>query len=59
MTDIRPQAGPQEAFLASSADIAIFGGAAGCGKTFALLMEPLRHIHVPGFGAVVFRRSMP
>ena len=59
MTELRPQIGPQEDFLASSADIAIFGGAAGCGKTFALLMEPLRHIHVPGFGAVVFRRSMP
>lgn len=59
MKDIRPQAGPQEDFLASPADIAIFGGAAGCGKTFALLMEPLRHIHTPGFGAVVFRRSMP
>jgi len=59
MTELRPQIGPQEDFLASSADIAIFGGAAGCGKTFALLMEPLRHSHVPGFGAVVFRRSMP
>lgn len=59
MTELRPQVGPQEDFLASSADIAIFGGAAGCGKTFALLMEPLRHIHVTGFGAVVFRRSMP
>lgn len=59
MTDLRPQVGPQEDFLASSADIAIFGGAAGCGKTFALLMEPLRHTHTPGFGAVVFRRTMP
>ena len=59
MTELRPQIGPQEDFLASSADIAIFGGAAGCGKTFALLMEPLRHSHVQGFGAVVFRRTMP
>ena len=59
MTELRPQAGPQEDFLASSADIAIFGGAAGCGKTFALLMEPLRHSHVSGFGAVMFRRTMP
>lgn len=59
MKELRPQAGPQEDFLASSADIAIFGGAAGCGKTFALLMEPLRNVHIPGFGAVCFRRSMP
>ncbi len=59
MPDIRPQTGPQERFLASAADIAIYGGAAGGGKTFALLMEPLRHIDNPEFGAVYFRRSMP
>ncbi|WP_313014632.1 phage terminase large subunit [Brevundimonas sp.] len=56
-TVIRPQPGPQETFLGSSADIAIYGGAAGGGKTWALLMEPLRHIANPGFGAVFFRRS--
>lgn len=54
---IKPQAGPQEVFLASSSDIAIYGGAAGGGKTWALLMEPLRHIANSGFGAVFFRRS--
>lgn len=54
---IRPQSGPQEQFLASSADIAIYGGAAGGGKTWGLLMEPLRHIDNGGFGAVTFRRS--
>jgi predicted phage terminase large subunit-like protein len=54
---IRPQAGPQMQFLSSSADIAIYGGSAGGGKTWALLMEPLRHIHNPEFGAVFFRRS--
>ncbi|NIM76818.1 MAG: terminase, partial [Armatimonadetes bacterium] len=43
--EIRPQRGPQEAFLATPADIAIYGGAAGGGKTWALLLEPLRHIH--------------
>jgi predicted phage terminase large subunit-like protein len=57
--DIRPQSGPQERFLASSADIAIIGGAAFGGKTFALLMEPLRHTANPQFGAVYFRRTMP
>lgn len=29
--EIRPQPGPQTAFLASGADIVIFGGAAGGG----------------------------
>ncbi|MDE3825870.1 phage terminase large subunit [Sinorhizobium meliloti] len=56
-TIIRPQPGPQTAFLASAADIAIYGGSAGGGKTWALLMEPLRHIANPQFGAVFFRRS--
>lgn len=54
---IVPQPGPQTTFLSSPADIAIYGGAAGGGKTWALLMEPLRHIHNPGFGSVTFRRS--
>ncbi|MCD1619143.1 phage terminase large subunit [Salipiger manganoxidans] len=55
--EIRPQEGPQTSFLASPADIAIYGGGAGGGKTWALLMEPLRHIANPGFGAVFFRRT--
>lgn len=54
---IKAQPGPQEAFLASPADIAIYGGAAGGGKTYAILMEPLRHIGNPDFGAVIFRRE--
>ena len=56
-TIIRPQPGPQTTFLASSADIAIYGGAAGGGKTWSLLMEPLRHVANPQFGAVFFRRT--
>lgn len=54
---IRPQVGPQEKFLASPADIAIYGGSAGGGKSFALLMEPIRHIGNKDFGAVFFRRN--
>ena len=57
MSDIRPQPGPQEMFLSSWADIIIYGGAAGGGKTFALLLENLRHINNPKFGAVIFRRN--
>jgi len=54
---LRPQPGPQTAFLESTADIAIYGGAAGGGKTMALLMEPLYHAHNPEFGCLIFRRE--
>lgn len=57
-TVLRPQP-RQETFLSSSADIAIFGGSAGGGKTWSLLLEPLRHIGNSGFGAVIFRRTIP
>ncbi len=56
---IRPQPGPQEMFLATDADIAIYGGAAFGGKTWALLLGNLRHIDNPDFGAVIFRRASP
>lgn len=57
---IQPQPGFQTEFLASAADIVIGGGAAGAGKTFALLMEPVRHVQDNGdFGAVIFRRTYP
>jgi predicted phage terminase large subunit-like protein len=55
---IKPQP-RQEVFLSTPADIAIYGGAAGGGKTWALLLEPLRNIENPGFGAVIFRRTIP
>jgi predicted phage terminase large subunit-like protein len=50
---------PQEQFLATTADIAIGGGSAGGGKTWALLMEAARYVGNPDFGAVVMRREMP
>lgn len=56
---IRPAPGAQERFLATSADIALYGGAAGCGKTFAMIMEPLRYASMAKFRAVFLRRTMP
>jgi hypothetical protein len=56
---ITPQPGYQMMTLASPADIVIGGGAAGVGKTFTLLLEPLRHKEVKGFGTVIFRRTSP
>lgn len=57
MRVLKPQKGPQETFLSTSADIAIYGGAAGGGKTYALLLEAVRHTNNPKFGAVIFRRQ--
>ena len=56
---IRPQKGYQMKCAASPADIVIGGGAAGVGKTFILLLDPLRHIENEKFGGVIFRRTTP
>ena len=59
MPEIRPQPGPQEAFLASPADWVVYGGAAGGGKTFGLILETLRHTpSVVGFESVILRRTL-
>jgi len=55
MKEIKPTKRQTE-FHSTAADIAIYGGSAGGGKTFSLLLEPLRFAHVPGFDAVYFRR---
>jgi hypothetical protein len=55
----RPQAGPQTTFLETKADIAIYGGAAGSGKTYAMLIAPLQHVSNPRFSSVIFRRETP
>lgn len=54
-----PQKGPQERFLATRADIAIYGGAAGGGKTWALLYNQARNFRDPAHRGVIFRRVMP
>lgn len=56
---IRPQPGPQTQALRSKADILIYGGQAGGGKTWLLCAEPLRRMHNPGYRAVIFRRTYP
>ena len=60
---IQPNSIPQQAFLSSQADITIYGGAAGGGKTYGLLLSPLRHCLGEyanrNFSAVIFRRTLP
>lgn len=54
---LKPQEGPQTMFLATPAQICIYGGAAGGGKSFGLLLSALRYKNVPGFGCTIFRRN--
>lgn len=58
-TPFKPQEGPQERFMSTTADIAIYGGAAGGGKSYALLLEPIRNMDNSGFSAIIFRRTTP
>lgn len=55
----RPNSVQQVRFLSSPADEALFGGAAGPGKTDCLLMEALRQIAHPLYRAILFRRVFP
>lgn len=57
--EIGPQEGPQEAFSRCTAEILIYGGQAGGGKSWGLVFDPLRYIQVPEFEALIFRRTLP
>src|SRR5713101_6700463 len=53
------QLGPQAYFLFSQADDVFYGGAAGGGKSDALLAEAVRDITEPGYHALLLRRTYP
>jgi predicted phage terminase large subunit-like protein len=55
---IRPQP-KQELFLMSQADITIYGGTAGSGKSFSELLAPLINVDDPNFNSIFFRRTRP
>ena len=46
-------------YLSTPADIAIYGGSAGGGKTWSLLIDPIRDVDVPGFTGMILRRTYP
>lgn len=54
---IAAQEGAQTRFLQCKADYAIYGGAAGGGKSYAIVLDALRGVCDPGFSAVLFRRT--
>lgn len=47
----------QKVFLRTYALEALFGGAAGGGKSSALLMSALQYVDTPGYSAILFRRT--
>lgn len=47
----------QAEFLALTTLEALYGGAAGGGKSDALLMGALQYVHVPGYAALLLRRT--
>lgn len=55
----RPQPGPQSAFIACPADIVVYGGSRGGGKTYAVLGEFWIHAEEFGLGArgLIVRKS--
>lgn len=55
-----PQRGSQYAFHQNPDTFELlYGGAAGGGKSDSLLMEALRHVDIPGYRAILFRRTYP
>lgn len=54
-----PNPGPQTDFLASSCKDVLYGGQAGGGKSFALIVDPLRYATNKNHRALILRRTMP
>ena len=55
----KPNGGPQTEFLAASEREVFYGGARGGGKSYAMLVDPLRYCSRPHHRALLIRRTMP
>ena len=55
----KPNDGPQTDFLAAGEQDVLYGGAAGGGKSFAMLVDPLSFMNRSEHRALLLRRSMP
>lgn len=54
-----PNPGPQTEFLAASENQVFYGGARGGGKSYSLVINPLRYCNFKEHRAVIIRKSMP
>jgi len=55
----KPNSGPQTQFLAASEREVFYGGARGGGKSYAMLVDPLRYCTKANHRALLVRRTMP
>ena len=55
----KPNVGPQTDFLAASEREVFYGGARGGGKSYAMLVDPLRYCTKASHRALLIRRTMP
>ena len=55
----KPNDGPQTQFLAAPEREVFYGGARGGGKSYAMLIDPLRYCDKANHRALLIRRSMP
>ena len=55
----KPNSGPQTEFLAAPEREVFYGGARGGGKSYAMLIDPLRYCHKENHRALLIRRTMP
>ena len=55
----KPNTGPQTQFLAASEREVFYGGARGGGKSYAMLVDPLRYCSKAHHRALLIRRTMP
>ena len=53
----QPNPGPQTQYLASSEREVLYGGAAGGGKSYATLADPLRDLNNPDFSGLLVRHT--
>jgi hypothetical protein len=55
----KPNPGPQTQFLAATEKEVFYGGARGGGKSYSMLVDPLRYCYNRNHRAIIIRKTMP